>query len=345
MPSLTDLYHKWRRSVLPASRADVAMKHDEIIHRIEHSTELITEKLDQLLAIRGPNPAAPEQSAAAPRVATPNTNAPRLPPRSRESGESKTASADRRYCLDLGMHIGDDTAYYLYRGFDVVAVEANPHLVKEAEERFAQPIAEGRLTIIARALTPKGVDSIEFYVSATNSEWSSLDKSRVDQTGGGLAITVPGITLAEILDRFGTPHFIKCDLEGADEEFVEQLAQVSPDRHPEFVSVEGISTQLLNTLGAIGFDRVQLVSQARIRRGFDPKFRFVTADGEEREWQFPGHSSGKFGRDLDAAKWIGVPEARRRYEIFAELRALDFDMVLDNWLDFHVTTSRILEGG
>jgi hypothetical protein len=86
-----------------------------------------------------------------------------------------------------------------------------------------------------------------------------------------------------------------------------------------------------------------LLSQARIRRGFDPPFRFTADDGGEREWKFPGHSSGRFGYDLDPSKWISVAEATRRWNMFDEIKSLDFDMVLDNWFDFHVTTAKVLE--
>jgi len=37
---------------------------------------------------------------------------------------------------DIGMNNGDDTAYYLQRGFRVIAVEANPALVSQAIQRF-----------------------------------------------------------------------------------------------------------------------------------------------------------------------------------------------------------------
>jgi len=48
--------------------------------------------------------------------------------------------------LVLGMHNGDDTAYYLARGYDVVAVEANPALCASAGKRFAPEVAAGRLS-------------------------------------------------------------------------------------------------------------------------------------------------------------------------------------------------------
>lgn len=37
---------------------------------------------------------------------------------------------------DVGMNNGDDTAYYLWRGFRVVAIEATPELVATAANRF-----------------------------------------------------------------------------------------------------------------------------------------------------------------------------------------------------------------
>ena len=41
-----------------------------------------------------------------------------------------------RLILDLGMNNGDDTAYYLTRGFRVVALDANPALCEGARKRF-----------------------------------------------------------------------------------------------------------------------------------------------------------------------------------------------------------------
>ena len=42
---------------------------------------------------------------------------------------------------DLGLHTGQDTEFYLKKGFNVVAIEANPLLVTEAEARFALEVA------------------------------------------------------------------------------------------------------------------------------------------------------------------------------------------------------------
>ena len=42
--------------------------------------------------------------------------------------------------FDIGMHVGQDTEFYLKKGFNVVAVEANPKLVKENTEKFKEYI-------------------------------------------------------------------------------------------------------------------------------------------------------------------------------------------------------------
>jgi hypothetical protein len=48
---------------------------------------------------------------------------------------------------DVGMHNGDDTAYYLAKGAHVVAIEANPTLCDSVIQKFETPITEGRLNI------------------------------------------------------------------------------------------------------------------------------------------------------------------------------------------------------
>jgi FkbM family methyltransferase len=248
------------------------------------------------------------------------------------------------YVLDLGMHVGDDTAYYLHRGYDVVAIEANPELCTSGQARFADAVKAGKLVILNVALCASTADSLEFHICDVNPEWSSLDKWRLDQIGGPMrTVKVSGTTLGHLLDTYGQPHYIKCDIEGADGEFIEQLTKTPAEKMPPFVSVEGIAGEWLQSLGHCGFDRVQLVNQAKIRRAFDPAFKFVV-NGEAREWLFGGHSSGRFGGDLDPAKWISVDEALSRWNKFQEIKAADGDMTLDIWFDFHVTKSATLDG-
>jgi len=57
--------------------------------------------------------------------------------------------------FDIGVGNGDDTAFYLAKGFRVVAVEANPVLVAAAKRRFDEDIQAGRLAIVEKAIATK----------------------------------------------------------------------------------------------------------------------------------------------------------------------------------------------
>src|SRR4051812_12299597 len=55
--------------------------------------------------------------------------------RSAAGTRAMTAKHDN-LIIDVGMHDGGDTAFYLAKGFDVVAVEADPGLAQAGAERF-----------------------------------------------------------------------------------------------------------------------------------------------------------------------------------------------------------------
>src|SRR5258705_8559783 len=77
--------------------------------------------------------------------------------------------------MDLGAHNGDDTAYYLQKGFRVVAVEANPLLAEQVENRFQKEGRRGRLTVLNIGVAGQA-GSMSFWVNADNSAWSSFDR-------------------------------------------------------------------------------------------------------------------------------------------------------------------------
>jgi predicted RNA methylase len=38
---------------------------------------------------------------------------------------------------DVGLHNGDDTAFYLHQGFRVIAIDADPRAAAAAKQRFS----------------------------------------------------------------------------------------------------------------------------------------------------------------------------------------------------------------
>ena len=146
-------------------------------------------------------------------------------------------------------------------------------------------------------------------------------------------ISVQTTTLAPLLDQYGIPHYIKCDIEGADELFSRQL--MADQRRPSYVSVEAISLEILAVLYAAGYDRVQIVNQAfhRIVRPPDPP-----REGKLVAVDFNGHMSGLFGSELAPKNWVTFTQAASMYLDFLDLKRRQ-DTLARGWVDFHVTTA------
>lgn len=233
--------------------------------------------------------------------------------------------------FDLGMHSGTDTEYYLARGYDVIAVEANPALCSDAEARFPHYLETGKLKIENVALADHD-GTASFFISAANSEWSSLDKWRVDDTGPATEVTVLTCTLQTLVGRYGVPNYIKCDIEGADEIFCRQLMKIP--HIPQYVSVEGISLDWLALLFAAGYRKFKLVNQAWVRRML-PRVTFAVGN-EIRTWEFRGASSGPFGADLNGS-WLDFRDAAQAWLDFQRLKDNDPTYTLDSWFDFHAS--------
>ncbi len=204
---------------------------------------------------------------------------------------------------DLGMNNGDDTDFYLKRGFEVVAVEANPELCRLAEARFSEAIAAGKLTIIKAAIGDHDGE-VTFHVNLDNHHWSSTDINWAGRDESSCkAITVDCVSLASLYARHGVPHFMKIDVEGADMMVLEQV--VAGSALPDFVSIEDcrFGFDYTRILSEAGYETFQLIDQSGIGGSNDPASGHI----------FPQGSSGLFGPDL--------PDAWEPYSDFVETYA------------------------
>ena len=77
--------------------------------------------------------------------------------------------------IDVGMHIGRDTEFYLQKGFKVVSVEANPELVKYARSRFQDALSNQRLVIYDIAIADYEGE-IDFYINNQKDDWGTTSK-------------------------------------------------------------------------------------------------------------------------------------------------------------------------
>ncbi len=215
--------------------------------------------------------------------------------------------------VDLGMHTGDDTDFYLRKGFDVLAVEAAPHLVEQASERFRDALESGRLVILPVAVADFEGE-IDFYLSQEDL-WASTQADMADRGQGVVRerITVPCTTLDTLLADRPTPYFVKIDVEGQDFSCVKALGRL-PEM-PQYVSFEADlpdpeqTVAMLSMLESYGYRRFKLVNQAihSMRRLPDPPL-----EGRYVDVRFTKHSSGPFGEEAPGP-WLSGEQVRERF--------------------------------
>src|SRR5437867_12659470 len=103
--------------------------------------------------------------------------------------------------FDIGMHIGEDTAYYLARGYRVVAVEANPRLIDDACRRFVEAIEAGRPELVHAGVAERAAGPLTFHLSR-RTIWSSLDRTLAEREGlYDDSVEVPSVTLAQLMSE------------------------------------------------------------------------------------------------------------------------------------------------
>jgi FkbM family methyltransferase len=232
---------------------------------------------------------------------------------------SATCVADLIY--DVGMHRGEDTDYYLRKGFRVVGFEADPELVRHCRQRFAAPIESGRLTLVEGAVVespPGPAGTIRFHRNLDLSVWGTVSDdwaARNRRLGTRVeTIEVPVVDFAAALARYGVPYYLKIDIEGADLACLAALRGSSA--RPAYVSLESEKVDHrrlmaeFDVLTSLGYDAFQLVQQESIPGSMAP---LPGAEGSALDYRFENGASGPFGADLPDA-WLTREEAMHRYE-------------------------------
>jgi FkbM family methyltransferase len=177
---------------------------------------------------------------------------------------------------DLGAHAGDDTAFYIERGFQVISLEAHPRLARTLEARFRSSLQDVR--VVNKAISPEGAPAHLFVSNKGEAgETHSIYPHRVKGCEK-VGYTVPGTTIGRLFAAHGVPHYMKVDLEGADVLAIRQLHEwrgAENVRHdhrpvPAYLSVEldfdhpEEALEIFSHLAYMGYEGFELVQQ------FDP---------------------------------------------------------------------------
>jgi FkbM family methyltransferase len=201
-------------------------------------------------------------------------------------------------------------------------------LAREAESRFADAIARGRLTVLNIGLG-KEFGRLPFYCNDSNDHWSSFHRHAGARAGSHFhVVEVETAPLSHFFERFGTPYYLKIDIEGDDQLVLEQLAQL-PMR-PQFVSFETATTEPLWLAHAAGYRHFQLLPQHDKSWAIPP---FPPREGAYVTRKFSGRDSGLFGEELPF-QWIDAEEAAVRLAHWLKSEAAAPDPMA-RWIDVH----------
>src|ERR1700688_4191729 len=206
---------------------------------------------------------------------------------------------ERNLVFDIGLHRGEDSEFYLKKGFKVIGVEANPELCAEVEKRFPEEIKSGHLKIINRAIAPQP-GRLPFYVNSKNPIWSTLNPDWAERNRRlgceSSKYEVEAITMAALIEEFGMQYYMKIDIEGSDLLAIEGLANLA-DR-PKYLSIESDKDSFrglrreISVMTALGYNQFNIVNQPDVTRQQPPN---PPKEGRSASHQFAFGSSGLFG--------------------------------------------------
>ncbi len=187
---------------------------------------------------------------------------------------------------DVGLNDGGDTAYYLHRGFRVVAIEAHPDQAERARQRFADAIREGRLTLLNVAIAPEaGV--AQLIVNERDWGRNTLNALLPHSTAwAGVpmhTLEVRAVRFKDVLAEYGVPYYLKVDIETFDHYCLEDL---DPSDLPPCTSpFEAQSIRDLVTAREKNYTNFKVIRQQDHCQAFyDPHIHQAAAESKPSAW-------------------------------------------------------------
>lgn len=231
----------------------------------------------------------------------------------------KLVESHKNLIYDVGMHQGQDTDFYLKKGFDVVSFEANPSNAAICRKRFADAIAAKRLTIVEGAIVEnaKPDEKVRFYMNTDHSFWGSTSddwayRNEVMGTTNEM-IEVNAVNFGEAIERYGMPFYLKADIVGS--ETICLRAMLAFENKPEYISIRSEKVifdrlrEEFRLFEMLGYDRYKAVQQDVS----DFQTTFAAPDGSEIRHKFEEGGSGLFAEET-AGRWKTKDEVLKEYQ-------------------------------
>src|SRR5215204_1431912 len=232
----------------------------------------------------------------------------------------------KKIIFDLGAHKGEDSDFYLRKGFRVIAVEASEKLYTSILDKFRDHPNRADFTVVNYAITEQDDQLITFYENIEKSVWGTVfdtwNERNIKLHSGSTKTTVRTIRLDTLikqqLEIKDSIEYIKIDIEGADMMAIKSLAGVK--QRPKFISLEsdkiswpGLMEEF-KVLTELGYLKFKIIDQSKICSQQCP---YPSRDGDYIDYKFATGSSGLFGDELPG-EWLSLNDSIKVYKkIFA----------------------------
>ncbi|WP_224825636.1 FkbM family methyltransferase [Cognatishimia sp. MH4019] len=205
--------------------------------------------------------------------------------------------------FDVGAHVGDRTASFLRLGASVVALEPQPRVFRALRLLHGR---QAKATLLPWAVG-QDESQIVFYLNRRNPTVATASAEFIDAASGAQgwegqvwdqSVTVPMTTLDALIARFGSPDFIKIDVEGHEADVLAGLSVAVPALSFEFTTIQKTCAHdCIDRLSALG------------------PYHFNLSLGEEHALRYPGWVTTEVLKDEIEA----LPEAANSGDVYARL--------------------------
>lgn len=278
---------------------------------------------------------------------------------------------DNRLIFDIGTHIGEDTHFYLSKGYKVIAIDADPATIEANKKKFS---GNSDVTFLNYAISDTDGQLISLFVNEDSSKNSLFSEIGGRQDSLQQVVQVPTRTLSSLMQEYGVPFYCKIDIEGYDPVAIRSIRPVK--ELPRFTSAEteckpdearqsedGIF-DALDALKEVGYTKFKLVDQTTLmvldnrdfykaRSSFAYKLmrKLQKLTGSYTAWfankqrlskkynySFVHDATGPFGDELEGDKWMSYEEAKALYLFHRRsYYSIEANKNFGMWADWHAT--------